>query len=437
MSPHILFFAQHRTGAVLSIALAMALAACQPQLATAPAVIAPAIDATGAPAAGAAGDAALDTGDAKTPVGGPLTESVAPTQLPTRDAPIERTVTVDGVIMLGAPLVSATFVVAGRVTAVNVAPGQSVKMGDGLAQIDASALNEALALAEERLALKRAEIAKSQAPASQTDLQSARSNLSAAYAAYNAAKTGPSAADVELALRSWNQAKNSLYSSQLSRDTVCQFTPGKTDPAWEVIAKKDPDCKSAELQTQVAELQLVTSHHVYLDAQKPPSQADLSRVWSSVVQAQAALATLEKGVSAEQRALNDLQLEQAQLAVDRAARDVKKSRLFAPCDCVVQDVPFAVGALASGGISLLDGGSIRLHTSNLSERDVIKLKAGQKASLRLKAFESAFSGTIEAILPVSSGTASGAALYTAIIVVDNTGAVLLPGMTGQVEISLE
>jgi hypothetical protein len=57
--------------------------------------------------------------------------------------------------------------------------------------------------------------------------------------------------------------------------------------------------------------------------------------------------------------------------------------------------------------------------------------------VRLKAFDQAVRGTVTAILPQSSGQLNGAALYTALIQLDKTDLMVLPGMTGQAEIDVE
>jgi multidrug resistance efflux pump len=149
------------------------------------------------------------------------------------------------------------------------------------------------------------------------------------------------------------------------------------------------------------------------------------------------LAKLQKGVSAEQKKIYDLQLAQAKLAVKRAERNLGKSKLMATCVCVVQDVNLNVGADSGGsGITLLNTSSLRFRTTNLSERDVVRMQLGQPATIRLKAFDQAFTGKVAAVLPLSSGAQNGAALYSVLIEVDVAGAGLLPGMTGQAEIEI-
>lgn len=201
---------------------------------------------------------------------------VMPTALPTRVVAAETTVTADGVISISTPLVTAAFDATGIVTAINVKAGQTVKLGDVLAQISDADLQTTLTQAQEQLTLQQAQIAKSLAPASASEISTAKAGLSSAYAAYNALKKGPDSATVEAALRSWNQAKNSLYSTQLSRDSICHFTPGKPDPVAEAAAKKEPDCKDAEYGVQQAELREQNAHQQYIDAQAPATQAELA-----------------------------------------------------------------------------------------------------------------------------------------------------------------
>jgi multidrug efflux pump subunit AcrA (membrane-fusion protein) len=370
--------------------------------------------------------------------GTPGAISANPAALPTRAVTAKTTIAVDGELALATPLISAAFESSGQVTAVHVSPGQAVKQGDVLAELDGATLNAALQKAQEALALQQAQIEKSLAPATQTDIDSAKAALSSAYAAYNELKQGPTEHEVEQALRSYNEAKNSLYSTQLGRDRACLRPEGSWDAEAEQLAKQDPECKQADLGVEAAEINLQTSYHQYLDAQKPATQKELSQAWSNVVQAQTNLDTLQNGVIDAQKQVYTVQLEQANVSVERAQRNLAQARLIAPCDCVVQEVKLSVGASSDGGsITLLDNSQVKFSTTNLTEQDVIKLKAGQTATIRLKAFDQTFNGKLSAILPVSSGTQGTLALFTALIDLDPTEAGLRPGMTGQAEINLE
>jgi HlyD family secretion protein len=376
-------------------------------------------------------------GDSAAPADAPVRQR--PTALPTRAVVVEDTVTVDGALTAAIPVISIGFEASGRVTKVNIVGGQRVKTGEVLAEIDDANLRESLLIAKEKLALQRANIANSLLPSTETDVRGAEASLSSAYAAYNELKKGPKSTSVEQALRSLNQQKNSLYNTQLSRDLVCRIQPGvSTDDYVAAVKARDPDCREIDLNVQAAELRLRNAEQQYRDAQKPATSADLTRAWSNIVQAQSTLARLKRGVSAEQKAIYELQIKQSELAVARAERALKNTQLISPCECVVQGSTLSIGALSAGSaVTLLDTRQLHFRTTNLSERDVVTLAQGQPVNVRFKAFDQIFAGKVMAILPQSSGQLNGAALYTALISLETPDQTLLPGMTGQAEISLK
>lgn len=94
------------------------------------------------------------------------------------------------------------------------------------------------------------------------------------------------------------------------------------------------------------------------------------------------------------------------------------------------------GVASSNGITLLDTSSLRFRTTNLSELDVVRIKAGQPVSIRLKSFEQSFGGRVQVVLPISSGTQGSTAQYTVLVAIEPNEAALLPGMTGQAEIQV-
>ena len=362
---------------------------------------------------------------------------VAPTALPTRVVTATTTVAADGELALFGPVMSAAFETTGKVAVVNVVPGQTVKKGELLAELDSTTLSNTLQQAEQALALQQLQIANSISSTKQTDVDVARANLASAYAAYNELKAGPSTHTVEQALRTWNEAKNSLYSAQLKRDEACGIKPGQTGEEDVKIAKTNTDCKAPDLDVQGAETQVATAYQAYLDAQKPATSDDLTKSWSSVASAQSSLASLLKGATAEQMQVYQVQLSQTQVTVDRAKRDLEKVKLYSPCDCVVQAVNLNVGTDAGSGVDLMDMSQLRFHTASLNEQNVVKLKAGQKVDIRLKAFDKTFTGKVSYIIPLSTSTSDSLALFTAIIELDATDAGLLPGMTGQATIYLQ
>ena len=389
------------------------------------------------------GQTGVATVDMSRGTAAPAALPAMPTAMPTRAVVANLTLAVDGELALASPIVTAAFASSGRVKTVNVKAGQTVTQGEVLATLDDTDLQTALREAQQALALQQANIAKSEAPATQTDIASAEAALNSAYAAYAVQKGGPDAHTVQQALISWDEAKNGLYSAQLSRDQTCGIVPGSTTEEQVKQAMGNPECKRADLSVQSAELSEETAHQKYMVAQEPATQDELTQSWAAVVQAQANLDTLKGGVSAEQKRVYEIELKQAQVAVERAQRNLGQAELISPCDGVVQEVGLSEGGMSTGGsIMLLDTKQLRFETTNLTEEDAVKLKAGQAASIRLKAYGQVFTGTVSTVMPLATGSLGDLALYTALIKLSPAdltmpGVMLLPGMTGQAEISLQ
>ena len=175
----------------------------------------------------------------------------------------------------------------------------------------------------------------------------------------------------------------------------------------------------------------------YNKALEPVAQNTLTQAYSSVASAKAKLDALKAGVTTEQATVDEASLSQTQAALELAKSNLSKTKLVSPCDCVVQVVNVATGVLPSGAaFTLVDPSRIQFKTTNLTERDISRIKVGAAVTLRLKAYADGFTGKVSAVLAQSSGTQSSVALYTVVIDLDQTQAQLLPGMTGQAEIAL-
>lgn len=359
----------------------------------------------------------------------------APTVVPLPTAVLvsRATVAVDGALALALPATQLGFETTGRVIEVNAVPGTKVKRGAILARLDDIALQDALAQAREQLGLVEARQAQAAAPASarQPDVDSARASLNAAYATYSELAKRPTQSGIEQALRSWNQAKNQLWSAQISRDSACAFSR-------EAIV-----CKTNEASVGAAYEAERGAYQRYLDAQRGATAQELAQAYSSIASADARLRQLTEPFTqtVEQRQLAATELSQAKSAVARAERNVTRATLLSPCNCTVQDVTIAIGSAASSAPAfvLAQTSALVFRSSNLSERDLAAIRIGAVATLRLKPFDRTFTGRVSAILPQATGTQGNAAIFTVVIDVDPPDALLdaelLPGMTGQAEIT--
>lgn len=372
------------------------------------------------------------------PGAGAATPGVTSAPLPTRAVTPRKAVAAEGALALATPPLQLSFDVSSRITAVNVVPGQEVKIGDVLAQVDDGQLRDALQQARDQLALAEAQSAQQLAAARPSEIANANATLNSATARYNELKQGTSPLEIEEALRSLNQAKNDLYSAQLARDVECGWSASM--PEVDKASPNDPDCKYNQYVVANQERSVASAKLRYADAQQPPTKDKLLQAYADVVSARANLAKLQAGASDEQWRASDLQLEQNRVAVTRAERNLEKAQLISPCDCTVQEVALVTGGISSPGataVTLLRLDNIRFRTSNLTERDVTDVRIGAPASLRLRAFEQPFTGKVRAILPQSSGTQGTSALFTVVIELDPTDETLLPGMTGEAEIKIE
>jgi multidrug efflux pump subunit AcrA (membrane-fusion protein) len=352
--------------------------------------------------------------------------------LPTRVVDATQSVAADGVLALSIPPIAAAFETSGKVLTVNATAGQKVKKGDVLATLDDTTLKDTLTQATEQFNLVQARQAQTAAPTSsrQSEIDSARASLNSAWQAYNDVKNGPTASNVELALRNWNQAKNQLYSAQISRDASCGSS-----------GVGSAQCKSQEANVGSAYEGERRAYQQYLDAQKAPTQQQLTQSYAQVAQAQASLDRLLTPISqtVEQQKVSELELAQAKSSVERAQRNLDKAKLISPCDCTVQDVNIAVGSVAgaSPAMTLVQVNSVVFRTNNLTERDLAQIKIGSPAQVRLKPFDTTFKGKVSAILPQASGVQGTNALFTVVVALDPAKEELLPGMTGQAEISVK
>lgn len=392
--------------------------------------------------ANAACSAQTSTSGTSVPQAQALTPAPSATPLPTRAVSQRGTLVADGALALTMPVVQASFETSARVIAVNVKPGQVVKHGDVLAQLDDEDMQDALAKAQESLAVTQAQISQTNTPASRADIDNANAALASAVAKYNELKQGSTKSDVEQALRAWNTAKDSLYQTQLTRDAACGFKNGGTteEERRQALSGGNTECSINDVQVQSSELNERAAYEKYQDTLRPVTQEKLSQASADIASAQAGLSKLQAGVSDEQKRVDAAQLSQAQLAVTRAQRNLSQATLLSPCDCTVQEVNIAVGALSTQGTAafkLVDQSSLRFHTRNFSERDLAAVKPGDPVTLRLTPFSKTFSAKVQAIVPQGVQSSGDSAFFTLLIDIDPAGAALLPGMTGQAEISVQ
>ncbi len=141
--------------------------------------------------------------------------------------------------------------------------------------------------------------------------------------------------------------------------------------------------------------------------------------------------------------VSEAQIAQAQAALDSASINLKYTKILSPVNGTVISRSIDVGQTVAASFQTptlftiaQDLTKMQIDTS-VDEADIGKVKAGQKAAFTVDAYpESPFNGKVSVVrnAPI---TVSNVVTYNAVIIVDNTGLKLKPGMTANVSIETE
>ncbi|RMF52953.1 MAG: efflux RND transporter periplasmic adaptor subunit [Chloroflexota bacterium] len=332
--------------------------------------------------------------------------------------------------------INLAFEVSGTVQEVNFRVGDSVRMGDVLAQLDTSQLELQLEQARQALIIQEANYANVTKPASERDIAQARAalaqaeaNLASAQAAFDNQQNiiTQSCANVAAAEDNFRVAQDNYnrYVAEGYQFDV-DFRPDMDSPAGKAL-------KQARDQRDAA----VAACNAARRAQS--SDAAVRAAEAQVAQAKAALEALLAGATEEQRAIAAAQLAQARLNLAQAERNLSKAKLIAPVDGILSAINVSVGQLVGVGgqpaFVLADTSALYVEIS-VDEVDVERVQVGQQARFTLIGVNSQtpLKGTVERKNTVGDA-AQGVVTYGVRIKVTDRVPQLL-GMTADVEIIL-
>lgn len=132
-------------------------------------------------------------------------------------------------------------------------------------------------------------------------------------------------------------------------------------------------------------------------------------------------------------------LTQAQKAFAVAQAEYAQTALAAPFDAVVAEVRVAAGEYVQPGqvvFVLASVDEFMIETTDLSERDVPRVKAGQSASVYIEALDAEFPAAVTALAPLAQ-TVGGDVVYKVTLTLNEQPAGLLWGMSAEVAIAME
>ena len=332
--------------------------------------------------------------------------------------------------VLSESTLTLSFDVAGTVATVNVQPGDRVKAGDILAELDTTELERQVAQQEQAYLIQQATYSMTVEPdpAKVTAAQMALDNASAAYELAQRKQALNGSEQVMLSCLNLDNAKRvyddavTAYNAYVSNWRVQVYGTYEVSPQ-----KAQLDRATAAYDQAIANCNLAKNN-----------AGDDSSVKSALVQLQNAKVALDKLVNPSELALAtaQAQLDSARRLLEQARRQLDKARVVAPFDGVITQVTAVVGG--PGGASIVLADDSRYHVDVLvDETEISQVQIGQKAEITFDALSDVTaSGSVSRIDPV--GTINqGVVYYRVRIDLDPTQATIRIDMTANARVILD
>jgi HlyD family secretion protein len=312
------------------------------------------------------------------------------------------------------------------VVALDARLGEPVTAGQVLARLDDRELALAVRQAEQALAGAELRLALLQAPSRPEDVAVAEANLAVARNRVYAASQGQPAEAVEIARLNLVMAQNALNATYAQMDRLVE------QGRW---AEKNDLQATADRQVEEARIADLRYHQV----QDDPAYGPIASAQAGVEQAQAALDRLVRGPTDEDVRIAELEVSQAQAALEIARHNLAGAQLVAPFDGVVAAVNLNIGEAASGAtpaVVLADTAEFYLDVS-VDEVDVARVQAAQAVTVTLDSLPNvALTAVVERIAP-SATVNQGVVSYAVRLTLHPGEAALRGGMTATAAIVVD
>jgi len=352
------------------------------------------------------------------------------------DAPSESQVPASGreiiasAVILPARNANLAFLIGGNIQTLNVQIGEEVQKGQILAELDNTLLQLELeraeralreltspaqiALAEEALAIAQDELEEAQHKVDALDYR-------------RASDTTIDKVKAEIAL-----AEKNLTLATSAYKQFSQREDGDPKKAAALLAMTNAQIELNRLQT---------NYNWYTGS---PSETDIALTQAQLNAAQAAyqeskwlLAELQgEEIPSSATGARLAQIQEAKNNLTAAQNRLAQSHLVSPFDGVITQISTTAGEYAPPGKTLIvisDMAQLEARTTDLSERDVIKVKVGNPATITVDALHENFRGKVVAISPVAN-TLGGDVVYEVVIAFEEMPAGVLGGMSAEVSI---
>lgn len=369
------------------------------------------------------------------------------------------------------------FPSSGQVRTVSVAVGDTVAPGDLLVALDSTAADAGLVEAQaalfraqanfdelkagprvQEIAAANARVEAAQArldqlstPAGESDIAAARASLAAAQAALQQLSAGPrqeqriaALADLANAEAVLKQAQ-SAYDQVKDRNDVGMLPQSRdlqqaTNNYEAAQARYDLLFAGPEADAMAAGRAQVQQAQAALDRLvTPATPSQVAEAEAQVRSAQAELDLLRAGARDQTLAVAAVAVTEAEAALRRAQSAQEATAMRAPFAATITALSVSPGEMVQPGqvvLTLADLARLQVETTDLSERDVTRVAAGQPATVIVQSSNDQLPGQVTAIAPAST-IVGGDVVYAVIIDLDQQPDTLRWGMTVDVEIGGE
>ncbi|NLF51974.1 MAG: HlyD family efflux transporter periplasmic adaptor subunit [Leptolinea sp.] len=179
----------------------------------------------------------------------------------------------------------------------------------------------------------------------------------------------------------------------------------------------------------VANLNYLTGMPADLDVEQ--AEADLQAAKAEVAAAENDFDRVKNGPDAETIALAEARVSNAKAQLLSSQSALDEMEIKAPFDGTIGRLSVHTGDWVTPGqliLAMIDLKDLRVETTDLSERDVVKVRGGEPVTVYVKALDMDITGAVAEIAPMAD-TLGGDVVYQTIISLDEIPEGLLPGMS--------
>ncbi|WCN36659.1 HlyD family secretion protein [Aneurinibacillus uraniidurans] len=311
--------------------------------------------------------------------------------------------------------------ISGRVAGVHKDVGDTVKPGDVLVTLEQTDLAAQLNSAQADLAAAEAKYAEIKRGTRTEEIRAAQAAYDQAYERYLDAKKGKRPEEIAKLETSVLDAKTALDAASVKWNRAKQlYSQG-------ALAKQSYE--DTELAFKQADARYANAKNDLALARAGSTPENLRALAATAEQMKALLAKAQNGSIPEAKAQAAAAVDKSKALVDVQTYNLANSTIKSPSKGIVATKTIHPGELASPTqplMTIVDLDEMYVSTS-VPEQELLHIKVGQQASVRVEALQQTLPGTIKSISPKAD---PGTNKFTVNVLLANPNHTLRSGMTG-------